>query len=59
MNEVSNVSALISRLIAFAIALGAAGTLMDSVLQSKGDAKNALANQQLSYSKWNATLLKR
>jgi hypothetical protein len=56
MNEVSTVSNLITRLIALAIALGAAGTLVDQTFFVQGGAKKAVLQRGISYSKWNATL---
>lgn len=55
MNEVSTVTGLIMRLIGFAIALGAAGTLVDGVWDSKDLAKNAMT-KQMSYLEWNKRL---
>lgn len=59
MNEVSNVATLITRLIAFAIALGAAGTIVDEVFVVKDEARKAVVHGGISYSKWNRTLLER
>lgn len=59
MNEVSTVASLINRLIVYAIALGAAGTLMDQVFHAKADAQNVVQKGGISYSKWNRVLIER
>lgn len=59
MNEVSTVGTLIKKLIVFAIALGAAGTLIDSIADVRGKAEGAIRRNQISYEAWNKTLLKR
>lgn len=57
MNEVSTVSGLISRLIAIAIALGAAGTLVDALFVMKNKTASVVKHGGISYSKWNRVLL--
>lgn len=57
MNEVSTVSNLIMKLIAFAVALGCLGTLGDKVFNAKEKAATAIEKDQLSFGRWNRMLI--
>lgn len=59
MSEVSTVGALIRQLIAIAIGLGAAGTLVDNTILAKSQAQKAVTQQGISYLKWNEKLVRR
>jgi hypothetical protein len=56
MNETKSVSKLITSLIAFALALGCAGTLYDANNSAKSDANAAVKNDRISYRSWDSIL---
>ncbi len=56
MNETKSVSELIGSLIAFALALGCAGTLYDAIRAAKLEANSAVKNDRISYRAWNSEL---
>lgn len=56
MNETKSVSELVTSLIAFALALGCAGTLCDAIISAKSDAGSAIKNDRISYRAWNSEL---
>lgn len=56
MSEVSTVSRLVLRLVAFAIGVGCVGTLYDLTTGTQKDAREAIVRHQLSYSIWNKML---
>lgn len=58
MSEISSVSRLVAALLAFALAAGAAGTLVDLHRHAKVSGELAVRTGLMSYGRWNRQLLK-